>query len=187
MPQSKLDAATKLLNGDGSLDVTLVDEVRSSVLSPSPISEDYYTVCAAFIEASKVDEGAIQAILSNVRNTLISPDDEGIFFSAQILTKLQARWNCFSKLLDISLEALTLSDNEKYHELVYPASVVVGLCANRDPAGKLHKEIFFYGKKFMEAGDNELAEHFARALCLEKMGNKADCFRTSYDVHKIFV
>ena len=160
--------------------------LREATLSTEVVSEAYYKVCSAFIETTASDEVVIEAIKLNIRNALKDPEDESIYFSSQLLTKLQARWNCFAHLLDISLAALKLSGDDRYRDLVYPSSVVLGLCANMEPKGALRREILLYGKKYFENGDYELAEHFARALCLEEKGNRAECFKVSYELNGLF-
>lgn len=186
MQRSKLNTAVEILNDGADLDEVRLSHLREAILSCDAVSEEYYSVCAAFIEASAMDKTVIEAIKVSVNTALGEPRDESIYFSAQLLTKLQAGWNCFSHLLDISSVALKLSKDDRYRDMVYPSSIVLGLCANKEPKGALHKEILLYGKECVENGDSELAEHFARALCLEKVGNKAECFKTSYDLNGLF-
>lgn len=186
MQRSKLRTAVEILNDGADLNEDRLSYLREAILSSDVVSEVYYTVCAAFIDASAMDKTVIDAIKANINNALEKPGDERIYFSSQLLTKLQAGWNCYSHLLDISSAALKLSGDDLYRDMVYPSSIIFGLCANKEPMGALHKEILLYGKQCVENGDYELAEHFARALCLEKVGNKAECFKASYDLNGLF-
>lgn len=183
---SKLATAVEILNDGAVLNESKLGHLRDAILSSNVVSEDYYTVCAAFIETSVLDKTVVEAIKVSINNALLEPEDESVYFSAQLLTKLQAGWNCFSHLLDISSAALKLSRDDLYRDMVYPSSIVLGLCANQEPMGVLHEEILVYGKEFFGSGDYELAKHFARALCLEKVGNRAECFKASYDMNGLF-